>query len=62
MGGRKQWVKQQAQRYQDYVHAVEMLEVLAVAMMEKKDMVYYAQHAIELIYMTRKTIVKDVVL
>lgn len=62
MGGSKQWVKQQAQKYQDYVHVEEMLEALDEAEMVNRDLEYYVQHAIESISVIRKTIAKDVVL
>jgi hypothetical protein len=62
MGGRKQWVKQQAQEYQDYVHVAETLEALVVAMMVNNDLEYCVQHVIKLIFVIRKTIAKGVVL
>jgi hypothetical protein len=62
MGGRKQWVKQQDQRYQDYVHVAETLEVLVVAMMVNSDLESCVQHAIKQTLKIKRTIVKDVVL
>jgi hypothetical protein len=60
--GRKQWVKQQAQEYQDYVHVAETLEVLVVAMMVNNDLEYCVQNAIESTLKIKRTIVRDVVL
>lgn len=59
--GRKQWVKQQAQEYQDYVHVAETLEALVVAAMEKNGMEYYVHNVINTMYVIRRTIVNDVV-
>ena len=60
--GRKQWVKQQAQEYQDYVHVAETLEVLAVVMMESKDMEFCVHNATNTMYVIKRTTVNDVVL
>jgi hypothetical protein len=62
MGGRKQWVKQQDQRHQGYVHAEETLEALELVMMGKDGMESYAQLVIDATLKIRRITVKDVVL
>ncbi len=60
--GEKQWVKQQVQRYQDYVRVEEMQEAQVVVLTEKNGMEYYAQNAIDATLKIKRTIVRDVVL
>jgi hypothetical protein len=62
MGGRKQWVKHQVQRYQDYVLVEETPEAQVWVLTLKNGTEYYAQDAIGLTLKIRKTIVRDVVL
>jgi hypothetical protein len=60
--GEKQWVKQQVQKYQDYVRVEEMPETQVWVLTLKNGTEYYAQDATGLTLKIRKTTVRDVVL
>jgi hypothetical protein len=60
--GRKQWVKQQAQQYQDYVRVVRQQEMLDLTGMVKQFLEFYARAVIKTIIKTKRITVRIVVL
>jgi hypothetical protein len=60
--GRKQWVKQQVQQYQDYVRVVRQQEMLDLTGMVKQFLEFYARAVIKIIIKTKRITVRIVVL